>query len=78
MEKVIETINQLAEVAKEDYASRGRGQPTKDKMAHDAYLSGLADAKAVVEDAMAVIEESVEDATSKEGHEVQTETKAEA
>jgi len=61
MEKVCETIETLAAVARENYAARGRGQPTKDKMAHEAYLAGLRDAKAVVEDAMKPAEEPVED-----------------
>lgn len=65
MEKVCETIETLAAVARENYAARGRGQPTKDKMAHEAYLAGLRDAKAVVEDAMKPAEEPVEDGPAK-------------
>lgn len=78
MEKVIDTINTLAAVAKEEHKAKGRGVPVKDRMAHQAYLDGLADAKAVVEDAMKPEEEPVEDATPGEGDGVQTETKTEA
>lgn len=64
MEKIVETINQLAEVAKEEHKAKGRGAPVKDKMAYDGYLRGLADARAVVMDAMTPDEEPIEDAVN--------------